>query len=52
MMNERELRDVQRRQFALEKAVGTSAPYDSAVDILAKAEAFDAFLRGDPAKAD
>lgn len=52
-MNSREAEDFQRRKLALEKAVEAKHGADSDSDIVARAEAFNAFLRGDkPAKAD
>jgi len=45
-MNEDEYHVAARRQFALDKAVATTVGHERPQDIVARAEAFDAFLRG------
>ena len=46
-MSEDDFNAIDRRKFALDKAVATSLQSDRPNDIVARAEAFDAFLRGD-----
>lgn len=46
-MTEQEFHEIDRRKFALDKAVGTAVGAERPEDIVARAEAFDAFLRGE-----
>lgn len=46
-MSEDEHIAMKRREFALDKAIASYRPEDPAPDIVARAEEFDAFLRGD-----
>ncbi len=46
MMTEQEFHELERRKFALDKAVSVAVGDERPEHIAARAEAFDAFLRG------
>lgn len=47
MMTDQDFHDLERRKFALDKAVATAVGAERPEDIVSRAEAFDAFLSAD-----
>lgn len=46
-MNENDFNVIERRKFALDKAIAVTVGHDRPQDIVERAEAFDDVLRGD-----
>ena len=45
-MDDEDIMAVERRKFALDKAIATSKSHERPAEIVERAEVFDAFLRG------